>query len=104
MTNRLSASASEIFAGAIKDYKRGILVGDKKTHGKGTVQVVADLNNYVHFYGYAFSAGSIKLTNAKFYRINGASTQLKGVRYCLPDFHRRHGNRRRQAGQPAEMG
>ena len=79
MTNRLSASASEIFAGAIKDYKRGILVGDKKTHGKGTVQVVADLNNYVHFYGYAFSAGSIKLTNAKFYRINGASTQLKGV-------------------------
>ena len=79
MTNRLSASASEIFAGAIKDYKRGILVGDKKTHGKGTVQTVADLTSYLHYIGYDFPAGSIKLTNAKFYRINGASTQLKGV-------------------------
>lgn len=79
MTNRLSASASEIFAGAIKDYKRGILVGDQKTHGKGSVQTVADLGHYLPYLGYNFPAGSIKLTNAKFYRINGASTQLKGV-------------------------
>lgn len=79
MTNRLSASASEIFSGAIKDYKRGIIVGDQKTHGKGSVQTVADLGNYLHYLGYNFPAGSIKLTNAKFYRINGESTQLKGV-------------------------
>lgn len=82
MTNRLSASASEIFAGAIKDYKRGILVGDQKTHGKGSVQTVADLGHYLPYLGYNFPAGSIKLTNAKFYRISGASTQMKGV---LPD-------------------
>ena len=79
MTNRLSASASEIFAGAIKDYKRGILVGDQKTHGKGSVQTVADLGHYLPYLGYNFPAGSIKLTNAKFYRISGASTQKKGV-------------------------
>lgn len=79
MTNRLSASASEIFAGAIKDYKRGILVGDQKTHGKGSVQTVADLGHYLPYLGYNFPAGSIKLTNAKFYRVNGASTQMKGV-------------------------
>ncbi len=79
MTNRLSASASEIFAGAIKDYKRGILVGDQKTHGKGSVQTVADLGHYLPYLGYNFPAGSIKLTNAKFYRISGASTQMKGV-------------------------
>ena len=79
MTNRLSASASEIFSGAIKDYKRGVIVGDRKTHGKGSVQTVADLGNYLRYLGYNFPAGSIKLTNAKFYRINGESTQLKGV-------------------------
>ena len=79
MTNRLSASASEIFSGAIKDYKRGVIVGDQKTHGKGSVQTVADLGNYLRYLGYNFPAGSIKLTNAKFYRINGESTQLKGV-------------------------
>ena len=79
MTNRLSASASEIFSGAIKDYKRGVIVGDQKTHGKGSVQTVADLGNCLHYLGYNFPAGSIKLTNAKFYRINGESTQLKGV-------------------------
>ncbi len=83
MINRLSASASEIFAAAIKDYERGVLVGDSKTHGKGTVQVVSDLDRYMPFHsGEVFPAGSIKLTNAKFYRINGESTQLKGV---VPD-------------------
>lgn len=67
VVNRLSASASEIFAGAIKDYNRGIVVGSP-TFGKGTVQVLHPLNS-----------GQIKLTRAKFYRVNGASTQLKGV-------------------------
>lgn len=79
MTNRLSASASEIFSGAIKDYKRGIIVGDSKTHGKGSVQTIADLGMYLKYLGYKFPAGSIKMTNAKFYRVNGSSTQLKGV-------------------------
>lgn len=79
MTNRLSASAAEIFAAAIKDYNRGVIVGDSKTHGKGTVQTVIGLEPLMPYLGAKFPAGSLKLTNAKFYRINGASTQLKGV-------------------------
>ena len=82
LTNRLSASAAEIFAGAIQDYRRGLIVGDRRTHGKGTVQTVADLGKYTSFLGMGKNAGSLKLTNAKFYRINGESTQLRGV---LPD-------------------
>ncbi len=70
MTNRLSASASEIFAGAIQDYQRGIILGDQ-TFGKGTVQQVMPLQY-----------GSLKLTQSKFYRISGESTQHRGV---LPD-------------------
>lgn len=70
MTDRLSASASEIFAGAIQDYGRGIIVGDT-TYGKGTVQSLGSL-----------SFGEIKLTQAMFYRINGESTQHRGV---VPD-------------------
>lgn len=72
MTNRLSASASEIFAGAIQDYQRGIIIGDQ-TFGKGTVQQLMDLQS-----GY----GELKLTQSKFYRISGESTQHRGV---LPD-------------------
>lgn len=80
MVNRFSASSSEIFAAAIRDYGRGVLIGDGKTHGKGTVQFVADLDRYMPYLaGRRFPAGSIRLTNAKFYRINGESTQLKGV-------------------------
>lgn len=82
LTNRLSASAAEIFAGAIQDYRRGIVIGDRRTHGKGTVQTVADLGKYTSFLGMGSPAGSLKLTNAKFYRINGESTQLRGV---VPD-------------------
>ncbi len=67
MVNRLSASASEIFAGAIQDYGRGLIVGST-SFGKGTVQSLRDLNH-----------GQLKLTEAKFYRISGASTQHKGV-------------------------
>lgn len=79
MVNRLSASATEIFAAAIKDYNRGVIIGDSKTHGKGTVQTVLELKNFLAFIGAKFPAGSVKFTNAKFYRINGSSTQLKGV-------------------------
>jgi carboxyl-terminal processing protease len=70
LTNRLSASASEIFAGAIQDYGRGIIVGGQ-TFGKGTVQSVLPLEH-----------GQLKLTQAKFYRVSGDSTQHKGV---IPD-------------------
>ncbi|NNJ69913.1 MAG: carboxy terminal-processing peptidase [Kiritimatiellales bacterium] len=70
LVNRLSASASEILAAALQDYKRAIIVGDKQTHGKGTVQTLMPLGG---------SKGSLKLTTAGFYRINGGSTQLKGV-------------------------
>jgi carboxyl-terminal processing protease len=70
LVNRLSASASEILAAALQDYKRAIIVGDKQTHGKGTVQTLMTLGD---------RKGSLKLTTAGFYRINGGSTQLKGV-------------------------
>ncbi|MFN5025033.1 MAG: carboxy terminal-processing peptidase [Bacteroidota bacterium] len=76
LVNRFSASASEIFAGAIQDYNRGIVVGER-TFGKGTVQQVEDMNNYVRL-GNA-KVGQVKLTLAKFYRVNGSSTQHKGV-------------------------
>ena len=79
LTNRFSASAAEIFAGAIKDYQRGIILGDSKTHGKGSVQTLVDLDRYTLFLGRRNNPGTLKLTNAKFYRINGESTQLKGV-------------------------
>ena len=75
--NRLSASASEIFAGAIKDYRRGIVIGDKTTHGKGTVQNVMPVASRLNLFGK--DRGALKLTISKFYRVNGDSTQNKGV-------------------------
>lgn len=80
LVNRFSASASEIFAGAIQDYNRGIIVGEQ-THGKGTVQNLVDLDPYV-LLPEGENAGQLKITIAKFYRINGSSTQIKGV---IPD-------------------
>ncbi len=76
MTNRFSASASEIFAGAIQDYHRGVIVGES-TYGKGTVQTVIDLNRYIP--GQQGEVGQLKLTFQKFYRVTGSSTQHKGV-------------------------
>ena len=73
MVNRLSASASEILAGALQDYGRAIVVGDSKTHGKGSVQTILSL-------GRDPAMGSLKVTNGLFYRISGGSTQLLGVR------------------------
>jgi carboxyl-terminal processing protease len=73
LVNRLSASASEILAAALQDYGRAIIVGDSKTHGKGSVQTVVELNRKDP------ELGSLKVTTAGFYRIAGGSTQLKGV-------------------------
>ncbi len=81
LTNRASASASEILAAALQDYDRAVIVGDKDTFGKGTVQAVLELSRYLT--GEAGrKAGALKLTIQKFYRITGHSTQLKGV---IPD-------------------
>jgi len=75
LTNRFSASASEIFAGAIQDYHRGVVVGES-TYGKGTVQSVIDLGRYLND---KEPVGQLKLTFQKFYRVTGSSTQHKGV-------------------------
>jgi len=78
--NRLSASASEIFAGVIKDYKRGIIIGDTTTHGKGTVQNVMPVSNQMFSFLKGQDLGALKLTINQFYRVNGDSTQNRGVR------------------------
>ncbi len=76
LVNQLSASASEIFAAAMQDYNRAVIIGSKQSFGKGTVQNVLPLNNY---FKYDKDLGALKMTIQKFYRINGGSTQLKGV-------------------------
>ncbi len=76
LVDRNSASASEIFAGAIQDYGRGIIIGEP-TFGKGTVQTLIDLDRYVP--GDDTQLGRLRLTMAEFFRISGASTQLKGI-------------------------
>jgi carboxyl-terminal processing protease len=80
LCNRLSASASEIFAAAIKDYHRGIVIGDTTTHGKGTVQNVMPVQNQMfRVLGNSTNRGALKLTINQFYRVNGDSTQNRGV-------------------------
>lgn len=79
MVNELSASTSEIFAAAIQDYKRGLIIGSTSTFGKGTVQKSLPLGRPVDFANPDTEYGALKLTFEKFYRVNGGSTQLKGV-------------------------
>ena len=78
LIDRHSASASEIVAGALQDTGRAVIVGDTQSHGKGTVQTVLPMGRQEY--------GSMKITTARFYRINGSSTQVKGVAsdICLP--------------------
>lgn len=86
LVNEVSASASEILAAAMQDYKRAIIIGGKQTYGKGTVQNVYDLNQWMRKSDYG-DLGALKVTTQKFYRVNGGSTQLEGVKsdVVVPD-------------------
>ncbi|MAN28701.1 MULTISPECIES: carboxy terminal-processing peptidase [Mesonia] len=86
LVNELSASASEILAAAMQDYKRAVIIGSKQTYGKGTVQNVVDLNRWMRNSDLG-DMGALKVTTQKFYRINGGSTQLEGVKsdVVVPD-------------------
>ncbi|MEO6034875.1 MAG: carboxy terminal-processing peptidase [Verrucomicrobiota bacterium] len=84
LTSKFSASASEILAGALQDYRRALIVGDSSTYGKGTVQRLLKLDPYFkeNRLTYSYDPGALKPTTAKFYRAGGDSTQLRGV---IPD-------------------
>jgi len=82
LVNEFSASASEILAAALQDYNRAVVLGSKQTYGKGTVQNIIDLNNVISGNTYG-NLGSLKITTDMFYRVNGGSTQLEGVKSDL---------------------
>ncbi|RDK89089.1 carboxyl-terminal processing protease [Marinirhabdus gelatinilytica] len=86
LVNELSASASEILAAAMQDYKRAIILGSKQSYGKGTVQNLVDLNQWLRKNDMG-DMGALKVTTQKFYRVNGGSTQLEGVKsdVVMPD-------------------
>ena len=100
MVNEFSASASEIFAAAIQDYHRGVIIGSTSTYGKGTVQRNIPLDKTSGFSDAAGPLGTVKLTLQKFYRINGGSTQLRGVSsdIVLPDLYEHY--KLREKDQP----
>lgn len=85
LINEMSASASEILAAALQDYRRAVIIGSEKSFGKGTVQNIIDLNKFIS--NSDFDMGAIKITTDKFYRINGESVQLEGVKsdVIIPD-------------------
>ena len=88
--NNFSASASEILAAAMQDYKRAIIIGTESTYGKGTVQRIIDIDRLVsHEYHAQKPLGAVKITIQKFYRINGGTTQFQGVKpdIILPDMY-----------------
>ena len=95
LVNELSASASEIFAAAMQDYKRAVIIGGNQTYGKGTVQNILPINQF--YPNYQKDLGYLKMTIQKFYRVNGGSTQKEGVysdiampsRYSYMDFGER---------------
>lgn len=86
LVNELSASASEILAAAMQDYERAIVIGSQQTYGKGTVQNVIDLNQWIRNPDFG-DLGALKITTQKFYRVSGGSTQLEGVKsdVVVPD-------------------
>jgi len=86
LVNELSASASEILAAAMQDYKRAIILGSEQSYGKGTVQNLVDLNQWMRNNNLG-DMGALKVTTQKFYRVNGGSTQLEGVKsdVVMPD-------------------
>ena len=86
LVNELSASASEILAAAMQDYKRAIIIGSEQSYGKGTVQNLVDLNQWLRKNDMG-DMGALKLTTQKFYRVNGGSTQLEGGKsdVVMPD-------------------
>jgi len=79
LVNEISASASEILAAAMQDYERAIIIGGKQTYGKGTVQNMVNLNQWTRNEDYG-DLGALKVTTQKFYRVDGGSTQLEGVK------------------------
>tara|TARA_X000001036_G_scaffold438869_2_gene487933 strand:+ start:256 stop:2358 length:2103 start_codon:yes stop_codon:yes gene_type:complete len=88
LMNKMSASASEILAGALQDYNRAVIIGNEKSFGKGTVQNVIDLNRFIS--NSSYDLGALKITTDKFYRINGESVQLEGVKsdIIIPDSYK----------------
>ncbi len=86
LVNEISASASEILAAAMQDYKRAVIIGSEQTYGKGTVQRMIDLNQWLRKNDLG-DMGALKVTIQKFYRVNGGSTQLEGVKsdVVMPD-------------------
>lgn len=99
LTSRFSASASEILAAALQDYDRALVVGDKSTHGKGTVQTIYELGRFTRRFPENFNPGALKVTIRKFYRANGASTQVRGV---VPDIVLPSVNNEMEVGEGAQ--
>ena len=102
LMNKMSASASEILAGALQDYNRAVIIGNEKSFGKGTVQNVIDLNRFIS--NSSYDLGALKITTDKFYRINGESVQLEGVKsdIVIPDSYKYIFNGEKDEKNPLE--